>query len=83
VAIALQLPDRGARRVHLQHHRHATSIAHPIGAGRCHARRDRRQAVPAPPSATRSVAAAVTGYYQAIVSRNDRKALGYLVPGYR
>jgi hypothetical protein len=35
---------------------------------------------PAPPSATRSVAAVVAGYYQAIVSRNYRKAFGYLAP---
>jgi hypothetical protein len=36
---------------------------------------------PASPAATRSVVAVVTGYYRAIVSRNYRKAFGYLVPG--
>ena len=40
-------------------------------------------ATPAPssPAATQSVAAVVTGYYQAIVARNYRKAFGYLAPG--
>jgi hypothetical protein len=40
-------------------------------------------ATPAPssPAATQSVVAFVTGYYQAIVTRNYRKAFGYLAPG--
>jgi hypothetical protein len=40
-------------------------------------------ATPAPssPAATQSVVAVVTGYYQAIVTRNYRKAFGYLAPG--
>ena len=40
-------------------------------------------ATPAPssPAATQSVVAVVTGYYQAIVARNYRKAFGYLAPG--
>ncbi len=33
------------------------------------------------PAATQSVVAVVTGYYQAIVTRNYRKAFGYLAPG--
>jgi hypothetical protein len=36
---------------------------------------------PTSPAATRSVAAVVTGYYRAIVTRNYRKAFGYLSPG--
>ena len=35
------------------------------------------------PAATQSVVAAVTGYYQAIETRNYRKAFGYLAPGTR
>jgi hypothetical protein len=40
-------------------------------------------ATPAPssPAATQSVVAVVTGYYQAIMTRNYRKAFGYLAPG--
>ena len=40
-------------------------------------------ATPAPssPAATQSVVAVVTGYYQAVVTRNYRKAFGYLAPG--
>ena len=40
-------------------------------------------ATPAPssPAAAQSVVAVVTGYYQAIVTRNYRKAFGYLAPG--
>lgn len=33
------------------------------------------------PAATPSVAAVVTGYYRAVVTRNYRKAFGYLAPG--
>ena len=36
---------------------------------------------PTPPAAMRSVVAVVTGYYRAIVTRNYRKAFGYLAPG--
>jgi hypothetical protein len=36
---------------------------------------------PSSPAATRSAVAVVTGYYQAIVTRNYRKAFGYLAPG--
>ena len=36
---------------------------------------------PSPPAATPSVVAVVTGYYQAILARNYRKAFGYLAPG--
>jgi hypothetical protein len=35
----------------------------------------------APPAATPSVVAVVTGYYRAILARNYRKAFGYLAPG--
>ena len=35
----------------------------------------------APPAATPSVAAVVTGYYRAILTRNYQKAFGYLAPG--
>src|SRR5580700_2872023 len=35
----------------------------------------------APPAATPSVVAVVTGYYRAILARNYRKAFGYLGPG--
>jgi ABC-type Fe3+-hydroxamate transport system substrate-binding protein len=35
---------------------------------------------PVPPATTRSVVAVVTGYYQAIVTRNYRMAFGYLAP---
>src|ERR1700751_4411627 len=38
------------------------------------------RSAPASPAATRSVAAVVTGYYQAIIARNYRKAFGYLAP---
>src|SRR6267154_3445493 len=38
-------------------------------------------AAPSSPAATQSVVAVVTGYYQAIVTRNYRKAFGYLAPG--
>jgi len=36
---------------------------------------------PMPPAATQSVVAVVTGYYRAIVTRNYRRAFGYLAPG--
>jgi hypothetical protein len=36
---------------------------------------------PSPPDGTQSVVAVVTGYYRAIVTRNYRKAFGYLAPG--
>jgi hypothetical protein len=35
----------------------------------------------APPAATPSVVAVVTGYYRAILTRNYQKAFGYLAPG--
>jgi hypothetical protein len=35
----------------------------------------------APPAATQSVVAVVTGYYRAILTRNYQKAFGYLAPG--
>jgi hypothetical protein len=35
----------------------------------------------APPAATQSVVAVVTGYYRAILTRNYAKAFGYLAPG--
>ena len=35
----------------------------------------------APPTATPSVVAVVTGYYQAVRTRNYQKAFGYLSPG--
>ena len=38
-------------------------------------------ATPVPSAATPSVVAVVTGYYRAIVTRNYRKAFGYLAPG--
>src|SRR6266700_2493808 len=38
-------------------------------------------AAPSSPAAPQSVVAVVTGYYQAIVTRNYRKAFGYLAPG--
>jgi hypothetical protein len=38
------------------------------------------RATPAPPATTRSVVSVVTGYYQAIVTRDYRKAFGYLAP---
>ena len=38
-------------------------------------------AAPSSPAATQSVVAVVSGYYQAIVTRNYRKAFGYLAPG--
>jgi hypothetical protein len=36
---------------------------------------------PAPPAATHTVVAVVTGYYRAIVALHYRKAFGYLAPG--
>ena len=42
MAIALQLPDLGAPRVHWQYGRLASALAHPVGASRGHIRRDRR-----------------------------------------
>ena len=36
---------------------------------------------PTPSSPTSSVVTVVTGYYQAVVSRNYRHAFGYLAPG--
>ena len=38
-------------------------------------------AAQAPPAATPSVVAVVTGYYRAILTRNYQKAFGYLAPG--
>jgi hypothetical protein len=37
-------------------------------------------APPPPPAATQSIVAVVTGYYQAILTRNYRKAFGSLAP---
>ena len=77
----MRLPARDSRRVHWQHRRHASAVSRP--SRRRPVTSTVAGATPAPssPAATQSAVAVVTGYYQAIVTRNYRKAFGYLAPG--